>query len=211
MKFLNFIWDYDGTLFDTYDAVTRAYHRAVTELGIDISFEELRWMTKHSLGWTAKQLEEKYHVPADKILSVYYGYAPEEETMLAMLPYEGTKEVLKAICERGGKNYLYSHRDHVSIEALEHYGLKEYFADFITKDDHFPRKPAPDALLHLIRKHGLNPEESVMVGDRVLDVEAGLNAGMSGALFDPENFCEGKAPTPYQYSSMEALQKALVE
>ena len=103
MKFLNFIWDYDGTLFDTYDAVTRAYHRAVTELGIDISFEELRWMTKHSLGWTAKQLEEKYHVPADKILSVYYGYAPEEETMLAMLKTDLGIRTTTAYDERLGQ------------------------------------------------------------------------------------------------------------
>ena len=69
MKFNHFVWDYDGTLFDTYDAVTKAYHRAVTKLGIDITFEELRWMTKHSLGWTAKQLEEKYGVSAEEILA----------------------------------------------------------------------------------------------------------------------------------------------
>ena len=98
-----------------------------------------------------------------------------------------------------------------SIDALEHYGLKPYFSDFITKDDHFPRKPAPDALLHMISKHGLEPDRAVMVGDRVLDVQAGLNAGMQGALFDPEGFCQGQAPTPYQYASMDALRKALIE
>lgn len=210
MKFTNFVWDYDGTLFDTYDAVTRAYHRAAKELGITIDFEELRWLCKHSLGWAAKQLEARFGVSAEDILALYYTYAPEEETMFAMQPYAGVKEALAAVCASGGRNYLYSHRDKVSIQALEHYGLKEYFSDFITKDDHFPRKPAPDALLHLVNKHALDPKASVMVGDRVLDVEAGLNAGMAGALFDPENFCEGKAPTPYIFDGMEALKKALI-
>ena len=83
---------------------------------------------------------------------------PQEETLEVMRPYPGTRDTLRAVCEHGGKNYLYSHRDHASIDALEHYGLKPYFSDFITKDDHFPRKPAPDALLHMISKHGRNPQ-----------------------------------------------------
>ena len=211
MKFSYFIWDYAGTLFDTYDAVARAYHRAAQQNGIEIAFDELRWLTKHSLGLAAKQLEQRYGTAAQDILDAYYAFAPQEETLEVMRPYPGTRETLRAVCEHGGKNYLYSHRDHASIDALEHYGLKPYFSDFITKDDHFPRKPAPDALLHMISKHGLEPDRAVMVGDRVLDVQAGLNAGMQGALFDPEGFCQGQAPTPYQYASMDALRKALIE
>ena len=211
MKFEYFVWDYDGTLFDTYDAVTRAYQRGIRELGIELPFDELRWLTKHSLGWAAQQLQARFQTPAADILAAYARFAPLEETMEAMRPYPGTAEALRAVCENGGRNYLYSHRDHRSIDALAHYGLKDYFADFITKDDAFPRKPAPDALLHLIHKHRLAPARGVMVGDRVLDVEAGLNAGMAGALFDPEDFCQGNAPTAYQYRSMDALRLALVE
>ncbi len=211
MKFDNFIWDYDGTLFDTYDAVTRAYHRGVQELGIEIPFAELRWLCKHSLGWAAQQLEARFHVPSKDILAAYARYAPQEETMQAMQPYAGVPAALSAVCARGGHNYLYSHRDHVSIEALAHYGLREYFSGFITKDDAFPRKPAPDALLYLKDRYGLDPRRSVMVGDRLLDVEAGLNAGMSGALFDPERFCGGSVPTPYRFDSMDALRLSLIE
>lgn len=211
MMFRSFVWDYDGTLFDTYDAVCRAYHRATKQVGIDISFSELRLLIKHSLGWAAAQLSERFSVPAQAILDAYYAFAPEEETMEAMKPYPGVAEVLRAIKEKGGQNFLYSHRDHVSMDALAYYGLDTFFSGAITKDDHFPRKPAPDALLYLIKKYGLDPKASVMVGDRSLDVEAGLNAGMSGALFDPENFCGGDAPTVLQYFSMEALKKALVD
>ena len=41
-------------------------------------------------------------------------------------------------------------------------------------------------LLHLIRKHGLNPAECVMIGDRPLDTEAGRRAGMLSCLLDAE-------------------------
>ena len=204
-----FVWDYDGTLFDTYDAVAKGYHRACEKLEIKIDFAELRWLTKHSLRWAAEQLEGRYGVAKDLILQTYYAIAPEEETVESMHPYPGTEEVLKAICDRGGKNFVYSHRDHVSTDAIRYYGLAPYFTDAITKDDHFPRKPAPDALNYLNNKHGLDPAKGVMVGDRVLDVEAGLNAGMRGILFDPENFCEGNAPTELQYASMADLLAAI--
>ena len=211
MKFDHFFWDYDGTLFDTYDALTRAYLRAAKEIGIGIGYDEMRWMAKHSVGWAAQQLGERAGMPAAEVQDIYYRYALEEETMETMKPYPGTAQVLEAICRKGGMNYLYSHRDRRSIEALTHYGLKGYFTDFITKEHQFPRKPEPDALLYLVRKHALDPARCIMVGDRVLDVEAGLNAGMSGALFDPDDFCKGQAPTPYQYPSMDALRLALVE
>ena len=133
MKFSYFIWDYDGTPFDTYDAVTRAYHRAAQQNGIEIAFDELRWLTKHSLGWAAKQLEQRYGTAAQDILDAYYAFAPQEETLEAMRPYPGTRETLRAVCEHGGKNYLYSHRDHASIDALEHYGLKPYFSDLLQR------------------------------------------------------------------------------
>lgn len=211
MKFEHFFWDYDGTLFDTYDALTHAYLRAAKEIGIDISYEEMRWMAKHSVGWAAEQLGERAGMPASEVQDIYSRYALEEETVETMKPYPGTEQVLREICRRGGKNYLYSHRDRRSIEALNCYGLEGYFTDFITREDQFPRKPRPDALLYLIGKHSLDPARCIMVGDRVLDVEAGLNAGMSAALFDPDDFCQGQAPTEYQYASMDALRLALVE
>ena len=70
MRFTDYVWDYDGTLFDTYDAVCRSYMRAVRDKGIDISWEELRWMSKHSLGWAAQQLEARYHVSANELLAL---------------------------------------------------------------------------------------------------------------------------------------------
>ena len=97
MKFSYFIWDYDGTLFDTYDAVARAYHRAAQQNGIEIAFDELRWLTKPSLGWAAKQLEQRYGTAAQDILDAYYAFAPQEETLEGMRPYPGTRETLR-IC-----------------------------------------------------------------------------------------------------------------
>lgn len=56
----------------------------------------------------------------------------------------------------------------------------------------------------MISKHGLEPDRAVMVGDRVLDVQAGLNAGMQGALFDPEAFAKAR---PRHHTNMQAWMR----
>ena len=44
------------------------------------------------------------------------------------------------------------------------------------------RKPSPRFILEMIAKHSLNPQETWMVGDRLKDVQAGLNAGIHTVL-----------------------------
>ena len=55
--------------------------------------------------------------------------------------------------------------------------VPEYFAIILGRDDDFPPKPAPDALLHIADTLGLRPGRLWMVGDYCFDIEAGHNAG----------------------------------
>lgn len=56
-------------------------------------------------------------------------------------------------------------------------------------------KPAPDGLLELCRRNSLDPAESIMIGDRIIDGTAGRNAGMSGALVNyPPHLPDGRSP-----------------
>ena len=81
----------------------------------------------------------------------------------------------------------------VSRDLLDKAGLLLCFSGFVTEEDKLPRKPAPDMLLHLMTKHGLRPAECVMIGDRPLDTEAGMNAGVLSVLLDMEGrFPDGR-------------------
>lgn len=44
------------------------------------------------------------------------------------------------------------------------------------------RKPAGKMILDLIEKYGINPKESFMVGDKLIDAQCGVNAGVKGIL-----------------------------
>ena len=65
-------------------------------------------------------------------------------------------------------------------------GMAELFEGGVTSEDGFPPKPAPDAVLFLMQQYAIPPAAAVMVGDRLLDARAGLNAGIAGCLWDPE-------------------------
>ena len=121
-------------------------------------------------------------------------FREEERTALLDMihPVPGIPGALEQL---PGRHYLVTHRDHMAVTYLRNAGLDRYFTDFIVAEDGFPRKPAPDSLLHLIRRHGLDPAECVMIGDRPLDTAAGRNAGMLSCLLDtegrfPEDPCE---------------------
>jgi len=44
------------------------------------------------------------------------------------------------------------------------------------------RKPSGKLILDLIEKHNINPDLSFMVGDKIIDAQAGMNAGIQGVL-----------------------------
>ena len=202
-----YFWDYDGTLFDSYPCIVRAYAKGLADLDIRLDSDELYSLTKVSLGHAAQVIGEEYKVPAQEIIARYRVYE-HKEGWGASKPFEGTREMLQSVVDHGGRNFLYTHRDISGIEILKHFGLIHLFSDFITSEDNFPKKPHPDALLHLVSKHGLDKSRCIV--ETADDVLSGLNAGMSSALFDPEGIC---SPTraAHRFASMHAARETLVE
>lgn len=205
MKFKEFFWDFDGTLFDTYPRVNRAIQKALKDVGVEISIEEIAPLTKVNIRHALEALSGPL---AEDAMARYRVHA-EEEGYDTMQPYAGARELLESVCARGGHNYLYTVRDLTAVDAVRHFGLDVYFTDYLTREDGFPRKPAPDALLHLMDKHGLSPADCVMIGDRDIDLDSGVNAGMAGALFDPGHYYDGYE-TPYRFTSLFDMMCALV-
>ena len=174
-----FIWDFDGMLFDTYPHTTAALCEHLRRKGREADPEEAFKVLKISIrdafryfGVTEDEEAEFYELEHD------FDFEPKG------VPYEGIREVLEFIAENGGRNYLYTHRDRYAVLYLEKYGLAPLFTDFVTREMHFPLKPAPDAINYLIEKHSLKKDSCMMLGDREIDCLSGLNAGISALLFD---------------------------
>lgn len=174
-----FIWDFDGMLFDTYPHTTAALCEYFRRRGRIIdekeAFDKLKISIREAFyhfGITQKDEKEFYEIEDD------LDFLPRG------VPYEGIPEILRYITENGGRNYLYTHRDRVAIQYLDLYGLTPLFTDFVTREMDFPFKPSPDAVNYIIEKHSLKKENCLMLGDRTIDCGSGINAGIKALLFD---------------------------
>ncbi len=196
MKYKNYIWDFDGTLFNTYVHEIKVMWDVLTRHGLDAVHDKenvYRWMR---VGYG--NITEKLGIPED----IYHEFRCEglkigaEEHEPKILPFEDCGKVLSAIVKNGGRNFIYTHRDKTTLTwYLTEYGMIDYFTDMVTADEHFPMKPAPDGLLALCERNGLVMSESIMIGDRIIDGSSGRNAGMSGALVNyPPHLPDGRSP-----------------
>ena len=114
----------------------------------------------------------------------------------------GIPEALRTLHAAGVQHYVATHRDMQCRDLLGTAGLLPFFTGFVTSEDNLPRKPAPDMLIHLMKKHGLTPQACVMIGDRPLDTESGMAAGMLSVLIDPEGrFPQGKCDVRIRHAS----------
>ena len=72
------------------------------------------------------------------------------------------------------------------LRDMQEQGLKPYLDIAVsphTPDDNSDyRKPGPQMILDLAGKHGINLSESYMLGDKISDAQAGVNAGCKGIL-----------------------------
>lgn len=90
----------------------------------------------------------------------------------------GAVEILNWTAEQGIQNFVYTHKSDNAFQVLEDLGVRHHFTEILTSDSGFARKPSPEALLFLIEKYGLDKEHTYYIGDRLLDVETAVNAGI---------------------------------
>lgn len=179
--YTHIIWDFDGTLFDTYPVMAGVLRDMLEEIGIHEPLEAILRNMKVSITYAMKVYGDKYGITASFLQDV--NQRSREAELKRCKPYEGINELCKYIASTGRFNYLYTHRGETAIRFLKKYELYGYFRDFITSQQGFPRKPDPEALNYLARKYDMKREETLMIGDRDLDIMAAVNAGIKSCYF----------------------------
>ena len=183
--FRNIIWDFDGTLFDTYPAFAHAFRAALKELGTDAPVDRIRALASISLTHCVSTLAGEYHLDAEDVkqrFGVHYAeMSPAEQP-----PFPGAADICKYICSIHGKNVIVTHRGRESTaRLLAAHHMTGYFACCLTGDDGYPRKPDPAAFEAVLEMCHLEKHETLAVGDRSIDVLAGQAAGLHTCLFGP--------------------------
>ena len=178
MKFTSYIWDFDGTLFDSYPHTAAAFEAILERDGIPYTHKTVL----DCLMVTYKKAREHFGL-SDQQYKDFLALEPIYAHKPIPAPFPGACAVLRAITEAGGKNFLYTLRNDLARAYLRWYGMDKYFAGVVDSTMHFPGKPAPDAVEHICRNYKLDKDQTVMIGDREMDVMSGVNAGVHGCLY----------------------------
>ncbi|OTP27473.1 hypothetical protein A5802_001208 [Enterococcus mundtii] len=188
----NYIWDFDGTLFDTYPAMVEGVSQALQDFGIERPKKEIYRVMKQE---SVRKLRESYQLEEVSFNQLFHQY--EEQYHELSVPFKETEMVLRRLKQNGAKHYILTHRVTASTwKLLKVFELADLIEEVIGIDQGFARKPAPDAINHLIDRYHLDPEKTMMVGDRRLDIEAGINAKIHTCLYDIDHFL-GEIPADH--------------
>lgn len=183
----HFIFDFDGTISDSYPIFIQIFHEIAQKrkLPFHASDSELDRMLKITLKSGFDFLGWDKVCEWNLFLDEFYKH--QANHALDFQAFPEAKELLKRISAKGKKSYIYTHSGDIVKVMLENMGLLHYF-DFILDSSYgFPSKPKPDALLFFLNKFGMEPLSCMMIGDRPIDAQAGMNAGMVGCLWDVDS------------------------
>ena len=184
MQFQFVLWDFDGTLFDTYPPLIRAIQAALADLGVTVAHDDIAQRLCGTLRAARVALSARPQLSADQ-LTARVGYHHQQTTVRDVRPFGGAIGALERVLAAGGRNFLITHRDSDSLmRILNWYRIEGCFADIVTADDGYARKPDPESFNAIIRRHTLPRERVLAVGDRDLDVQAGIAAQVRTCLYN---------------------------
>lgn len=179
--FRHIIWDFDGTLFDTYPCMAAALSAALKARGIAAPEDEIYPLLKKTVGHALRFYMEKYAL--DDSLNDDFTRIRALTEADTCLPYPGMRQLLEDTVSAGKYNYISTNRGATLYPLLERHGMTGLFRGFATAEDGVALKPDPALNLLLIEKYSMDRSEAVIVGDRELDVLSGQRAGIAALAY----------------------------
>ena len=177
-----FIWDLDGTLLDSYEAILSGIEETFGQFSIPYDKEQVReFILKFSVQDLLEQVAEERKLDVEVLNQVRAQSLAEKNAQVVLMP--GARDVLAWAEESGIQQFVYTHKGDNALTILRDLGLESYFMEILTSQSGFARKPSPEAATYLIDKYQLNHDNTYYIGDRTLDVEFAQNSGIQSINF----------------------------
>jgi HAD superfamily hydrolase (TIGR01509 family) len=209
------ILDVDGTLVDTN------YHHAIAWF---------RAFRRHFLTLQVWRIHRHIGMGGDQLVAALAGDEVEErlgdsirdaeselyrELIGEVQAMEGSRQLIEDLKDAGNAVVLASSAKEWEVQHyLELLGAAEMVDAWTTSDDVERTKPEPDLVHAAMEKVGGRPEEAMLIGDTVWDVEAAHRAGVEALAVLTGGFSEQElsdAGARDVFTSVEELRQSLVE
>lgn len=201
MQKIAFIWDLDGTLLDSYEAILSGIEETFAQFSIPYDKESVReFILTYSVQDLLEQVAEERNLDAKVLNQVRAQSLAEKNAQVVLMP--GAREVLAWANETGIQQFVYTHKGDNALTILRDLGLECYFTEILTSQSGLERKPNPEAATYLLDKYELDPRATYYIGDRTLDVEFAQNGGIQSI-----NFLESSYEGNHRIQALAAIPR----
>lgn len=176
------IFDLDGTLTDSLASIKKSGDLAMKAVGMGPYTED---QYRYFVGDGAAVLIErcleaggdKEHLHFERAYEEYKRVF-EEYCMYQVTPYEGIRELLVALRERGILAAVLSNKPHErTLNVIHTLFGKDCFSVVLGQQEGIARKPSPEGVFHILKKWGFSAEDILYLGDTGTDMKTGKSAG----------------------------------
>lgn len=171
-----FIFDLDGTLIDSKRDIALSVHHTMKILGLSPISDEMiaSYVGNGVTPLIRKSVGENPKLNVDEAIRIFMAHY-EEHCLDSTRPFPDIPEVLDHFKDKI-KIVATNKPQGFSEKILDGLGLTTHFQGIFGGDTHFPKKPDPAVIHHLLKTFQAEVAKSVIIGDSRIDIETGRNA-----------------------------------
>ncbi|MBQ1205744.1 MAG: HAD-IA family hydrolase [Clostridia bacterium] len=174
------IFDLDGTILDTIGDITTAVNYALDVYGDPPrSVDEVKsFLGNGSLVLMRRALKNGGDDELCKEVRTHFRAEYERCMLDKTKAYDGIAELVDWLNERGVVSVVLTNKDDKNaVPMIKHYfGDRFAFVRGVRTDT--DRKPNPEVALSILEKFGFSPDEALVIGDGMADLNLAKNAGI---------------------------------
>ena len=191
----NIIFDFDGTLADTSKLIVATMQKSIQESGLPFRNTE---QIKATIGVRLEEIPSilwpSIKEQGEPFASIYRKNFEKLKDEIPVILFPGVKETLSKL-KKYYKMAIATSRSHKSVEELtRQLGIRDCFVYLLGGNDVTEGKPKPESIFKIMSQMDWTAEKTFMVGDMVVDILMGKNAGVktcgvtygNGKVFDLE-------------------------
>ena len=175
------IFDWDGTLADTRQAIVTSFQKALSEVNCQVSNEYIERRIGIGAADTFRDILKSKGIIDEQLVKKLVKRKSEVQIELTTKNqlFDGARELLENLKGKIKAGLASMNNQAVISHQLEVNNLEEYFQVIVTVDDVSRSKPDPEIFLKTAQKLKVDNKECVVFEDSIFGVKAAKTGGMS--------------------------------
>ena len=173
------VFDFDGTLADSTEGIIKTTRATFARMGLP---EPADADVRQGIGLPLKGALHTAGLPSDRLdegadiyHEVFYEIAPKHIVL-----FPGVKDALSELASLGySLGIATSRSEHSLVMLLGEHGISQYFEVLGAVGSVERPKPNPDIVLWVLARMGASPDQALVIGDTIFDIQMGKSAHCS--------------------------------